>query len=107
MNYKEILGALAIVIAFIGYVPYFRDILRNKTKPHAFSWFVWGLLTAIAFFGQVADKGGPGAWVTGFTAVICIIISLFELVKGRKNIVLIDWVSLVGCGVALILCGLS
>lgn len=103
MNYRDILGFLAVVIAFVGYVPYFRDILANKTKPHAFSWLVWGILTGIAFFGQVAGKAGPGAWVTGFTAVICLIIFVFGLVKGRKNIVFVDWLSLLGAGIALFL----
>lgn len=103
MSYKDILGILAVAVALIGYIPYFRDILANKTKPHAFSWLVWGVLTGIAFFGQVAGEAGPGAWVTGFTTVICFIIFLFGIVKGRKNIVLVDWLSLLGAVIALIL----
>src|SRR5580698_5703228 len=63
---KEILGASAILIGCISYVPYFRTIFSGKTKPHAFSWLVWGILTAIAFGGQIVGKGGAGAWVTGF-----------------------------------------
>jgi hypothetical protein len=102
MNYKELLGILATAIALISYIPYFRDIFAGKTKPHAFSWFIWGLLTAIGFFGQVADNAGPGAWVTGFTALICFGIAVTALLKGQKDtIVLVDWLSLVGAGVAL------
>lgn len=103
MNFRDILGLLAVIIAFVGYVPYFRDILANKTKPHAFSWLVWGILTGIAFFGQIAGQAGPGAWVTGFTTAICFVIFVFGLIKGRKNIVLIDWLSLLGAGIALLL----
>lgn len=103
MDYKDMLGLLAVIIAFLSYIPYFKDILANKTKPHAFSWLVWGILTGIAFFGQIAGGGGPGAWVTGFTAIICVIIFLFGLTRGRKNIVLIDWLSLLACGIALVL----
>lgn len=104
---KELLGVIAVIIGFIGYVPYFRDISRGKTKPHAFSWLVWGVLTAIAFFGQVTSNGGAGAWVTGFTAVFCFIIFLFALWHGKKDFPLIDWLSLAGAGFALILWALT
>jgi hypothetical protein len=101
MSYKEEFGILAILIAFFSYIPYFKDILANKTKPHAFSWLVWSILTAIAFFGQLAGGGGAGAWVNGFTAVLCFLIFIFGIIKGRSNIVFIDWISLGGAGVAL------
>lgn len=102
MNYKEFLGLAATAIAFGSYVPYFRDIASRKTKPHAFSWLVWSVLTGIAFFGQIADSAGPGAWVTGFTAIVCFTIFVFAIKQGEKNIVLIDWLSLAGAAVALL-----
>jgi hypothetical protein len=70
MDYKTILGLVATGIAFVSYLPYFRDILANRTKPHAFSWLVWASLTGISFFGQLAVGAGPGAWVMGFTAAV-------------------------------------
>ena len=102
MNYKEILGGIAVVIAFISYVPYIRDIFNNKTKPHAFSWLVYSVMTGIAFFGQIVGGGGAGAWVNGLTAIVCFVIFIFGLLKGRANIVFIDWISLLGAVVALI-----
>lgn len=100
---KLILGVIAIVIGFIGYVPYFRNIASGKTKPHAFTWLVWGILTGIAFAGQVSSGGGFGTWVTGFTAVLCVIIFLFALWKGTKDFPLVDWLSFLGAGIGLIL----
>lgn len=97
------LGALAVVIGIIGYIPYFRDIFKGKTKPHAFSWLIWGILTAIAFAGQVTSNGGYGAWVTGFTAFCCFIIFLIALQKGSKEFPLVDWISLGGAFAGLIL----
>lgn len=102
MDYKDILGITTVVIAFVSYVPYFRDIFSGRTKPHAFSWLVWGVLTGIAFFGQIADNAGPGAWVMGFTALICFLIFLAALIRGEKDIVLVDWLSLLGTGIALV-----
>jgi hypothetical protein len=100
---KEFLGIIAIVIGLIGYIPYFATIFSGKTKPHAFTWFVWGLLTAIAFGGQVAGSGGAGAWVTGFTAFISFIIFALALVKGKRDFPLADWLCLAGCMVSLAL----
>ena len=101
MEIKPILGVVATGIAFVSYVPYIRDILANKTKLHAFSWLVWGILTAISFAAQVTNNAGPGAWVMGFTAVVDLVIFTFALVKGKKNIVMIDWVVLTGAGLAM------
>ncbi len=103
MPNKEILGFIATAIAFISYIPYFRDILAHRTKPHAFSWFVWGILTLISFAGQISDNAGPGAWVSGFTAVIGFIVFVFALKVGKRNIARSDWFMLIGAGLALLM----
>lgn len=103
MDYKVILGILATGIAFYAYIPYFIDIFKGKTKPHSFSWLVWALLTGIAFFAQVFDNAGPGAWVTGFTAAVSVVILVLAFFKGEKNITRSDWMSLLGAGVSMLL----
>lgn len=98
---KEALGIIAILVGLIGYVPYFRTMLNGKTKPHAFTWLVWGTLTAIAFSGQLVGNGGAGTWVTGFTAFISFVIFFYALIKGKKDFPFADWLCLLGCVVAL------
>lgn len=102
MDYKTILGGIAVLIAFVSYVPYFRDIFADKTKPHAFTWLIWASLNAIAFAGQVHDKGGAGAWATGFTACALFSIFLIALIKGDKDIKKFDWACLLGAALALV-----
>lgn len=97
----QILGVIAVAIGLYGYVPYFRDIFKGKTKPHAFSWLIWGILTGIGFLAQVFDNGGPGAWVTGVTAFVCIMIFLLALSRGEKNITKSDWWCLLGAFLAI------
>ena len=53
MDYKVILGVISIILALISFVPYLLDLIRNKTKPHIFSWLIWTLLMAIGFFAQM------------------------------------------------------
>jgi uncharacterized membrane protein YhfC len=102
MGYRGILGIAATVIALISYIPYFRDIVARKTRPHAFTWLIWGTLTAIAFVGQIVGHGGPGAWVTGFTALVCLVIAGIAAFDGERNITRLDWLALAGAGAALI-----
>lgn len=103
MDYKNALGAVATAIALLGYLPYFRDILIGRTKPHAFSWLVWGSLASIAFAGQVTKGAGPGAWVTGVTPFVSLVVFIVALRVGEKNIVLADYLGLTGAGAALVL----
>ena len=95
LSYQIILGSAALILGLIQYFPYIRDVLRDKTKPHAFSWFVWSLPTLIVFFAQVADDGGPGVWATGLTAFLCTIIFVLSLFKGERDIRALDWFSFV------------
>ena len=100
---KTILSITAVAIAIVSYVPYFRDIFCNKTKPHAFTWLVWSVLNGIAFAGQVADGGGVGAAAVGLTAVALFSIFVLALFKGEKDIKVFDWLCLSGAFVALLL----
>ena len=102
-DYKIFLGYLAIIISFASYVPYFKNIFSGKVKPHAFSWFVWGLLTTVAFAAQVVDKAGAGAWVTASTALACYGVFALALFKGDRKFSLFDWVALVSALIALAL----
>lgn len=102
-DYKDVLGILATVIGFIGYIPYFRDIFRGTTKPHAFSWFVWFVLTAIGFAAQLVEGAGSGAWVTGFAAVACFTVFVLALFKGKHEFPVFDWVALASAIAALFL----
>ena len=86
MDIKLILALIAIGMTLVGYFFYFRDIFADKTKPHAYSWLVWALLTAIAFAGQLHDNGGAGAYVTGVTAVISFVIFFLAIKRGEKHV---------------------
>ena len=81
MIYKQLLGAIAIGLTIIAYYPYIRSIIQGKTKPHVFSWVIWGTSTCIVFMAQLADKGGAGAWVIGFSGIISIYVAFLAYIK--------------------------
>ena len=98
-----ILGLVATLISLIGFILYFKNIFAGKTMPHAFSWLIWAILTGIAFVAQVVEGAGPGAWAMGITSVACFAIFILSLLKGKRQFVLFDWISLVAAFVALFL----
>jgi hypothetical protein len=79
--YKQLLGAIAIGLTIIAYYPYIRSIIQGKIKPHVFSWVIWGTSTCIVFLAQLADKGGAGAWVIGFSGIISIYVAFLAYIK--------------------------
>lgn len=103
MNLKIFVAVISVVMTIVGYFFYFKDIFAGKTKPHAYSWLVWGLLTGIAFFGQISDGAGAGAWVTATTAVVSFIIVGLALKKGEHEITKSDKGFLLGCFAAIAL----
>lgn len=103
MDYKVVLGIVTSIIGFIGFAPYLRDVFRGLTKPHPFSWFLWGTMEAIAFFAQIAKGAGPGAWVTGSSAVIVFVIAFAGLKNKDKQIRPTDWIALTGAVLGIVL----
>lgn len=85
-----------------GYYFYFRDIFAHKTKPHAYSWLVWVLLTTIAFAGQLHDSGGVGSYVTGVTTAVSFVIFFLAVKQGEKDITRSDRINLAAALLAIV-----
>ena len=98
---KEWLGLVSVAVALIAYLPYIGAALAGKIKPHAFSWIIWTLITAISFTAQWTGDAGPGSWATAATTVFCALISVLALVKGEKNITRGDWISFIAALMAI------
>lgn len=102
--WREILSAIAVIIAIYSYITYIRSIFTGKTEPHVFSWGIWALTTGIAFFAQVAWWGGWGTAQIWVTFLVCIFVAFLALKYGKKNILApLDWWSLGLSWVAIML----
>ena len=78
---KDIIGALAIALTLIAFLPYLASTWRGQTRPHVFSWVIWGITTFIVFLAQVKDGGGAGAWPIGVSGVITIGVAIVAYLK--------------------------
>jgi hypothetical protein len=101
MDIKTTLGIISVVVGLVGYIPYLRGMYKGTVHPHVFSWLVWTLLTGIAFLLQLQDGAGPGAWVTGLTALICGGITIWSFKVGEKIITRSDWAAFIAALTAI------
>jgi hypothetical protein len=88
---KNILGFVATILVFVGYIPYVRDIIKGKTKPHVYSWFIWTFLTSIVFALQLRDGAGSASLVTLAAAICCLSVLLLGIYfKNKIKITMTD-----------------
>ncbi|MBC7981883.1 hypothetical protein H7X65_02290 [Candidatus Parcubacteria bacterium] len=87
---KIIISVVAVILTIVGYIPYIRDIINKKTKPHAFTWFIFTLAGAIAYALQVYGGAGVGSWPLLTAVIICFVIFLLSLRIGKKDITISD-----------------
>lgn len=74
---------VTVLVSFIGYFFYLKDIFYGKTKPNLVSWFLWLLGPFLGVFFQL--KAGAGLsvvpiFMAGFGPLLVVIFSIF-----RKN----------------------
>lgn len=91
---KELYAIAATLMMFFSRGVYFTAIMRGMTKPHAFSWFIWGIISSIGVTAQIAEGAGVGSWPRLFGALSCFVIVFLALFKGEKNIARADWITL-------------
>ncbi len=89
---KATFSFVAIMLTFVAFIPYIIGILKGITKPHVFSWVIWGSTTFVVFLAQLQGHAGIGAWPIGVSGVITIGIAWLAYLK-RSDITITkkDW----------------
>lgn len=102
MPYKEILSAIAVALTFFAFYPYIRSIILGETKPHVFSWIIWGSTTFVVFLAQLEGDGGVGAWPIGVSGVITLFVAALSYFKRADiSITKTDWLFFISAMSAL------
>jgi len=90
-------------MAFVGYIPYLKDTLTGKTKPHVISWFLWALVSFIAFGLQWSKGAGAGSYANFAMGLICLVLFILSFKNGTKGVKTVDIISFVMAILAIIL----
>lgn len=81
-TYQSWLSAVAVILTCIAFLPYILSIFRGRTRPHVFSWVIWGLKPGVAFLATLHAGGGLfGAGVIGFSAGVTLFIAVLAYLK--------------------------
>jgi len=93
MTLKEFFTLCGLLLTLVAFVPYLRDILRNRIRPHVFSWVIWGLTTFVTFLAQLSAGAAPGAWPIGLSGLLTIAVAVLAYIKRADlRITRLDWV---------------
>lgn len=87
---KTFLGLLPLIMGVPSYACYIYSVYKKKTVPHVYSWLIWAVLAGIGYIAQASTNAGPGAWNTGFTAVVCFAVFLVSLKYGERKLSKVD-----------------
>ncbi len=87
---KEAVAIVAALLAVAGNLPYLRDILKGRVKPHPYTWLVGAIVSGTVFFGMIAKGAGIGALPVAASEIFTVIIFLFSLKYGFKGITSTD-----------------
>jgi hypothetical protein len=97
MDYHKLFGALSAAIQLLCFLPYIRDIFRQKVKPHAFTWLIWGIMSVIIFAIQISEGAGAGTWLLVVCATLSLLIAFLAVKYGTTQADRLDWVFLAAC----------
>jgi hypothetical protein len=75
-------GLLGGLLAMLDPVPYVRDILRGRTRPHRGTWLIWSVLGCTALASQWASDGGWSLVVLTVQAASTTLVLLLSLRRG-------------------------
>ena len=103
MDVKIILTVIATAIGVVAFFPYLRDTFSLKTKPHAYTWLIWAITQGTAVFGIWYGGGGWGALNLTIGTLFVIVVFLFSIKYGTKNITKSDMAILVAALSAIII----
>ena len=91
----------AVILATARYGTYLYTIYKGQTKPHAFSWLLWGTVTGVGTLAQFELNAGPSAWALAFVSVTCLMIAALSFFIGERDYTKSDWFALISCFVAV------
>jgi len=100
VSMKDVMGALAVLIAIAAYGIYVWKTVRGDARPHPLSWLIFGVLTGTGYLVQLDQKAGPGSWVMAITTLVCLMLCVMSFWRGERTFPWYEWAFL-GAAIAV------
>jgi len=94
---------ISSIFAATSSLPYARDVYRRKSKPREVSWFIWGLLGAIAAAASFSDHQYSSAILSLWVCIVTWSIVVLGLRYGDRSFKMLDGACLAASLVGLLL----
>ena len=96
-----VLGVLAGVVGVMDTIPYIRDTVWGRTRPHRGTWLIWGALAIVVCLSQRADGASWSLIMAAVQAALTGIIFLLSIRRGEGGLGTTDliMVAIAGAGV--------
>jgi len=75
-------GIAAAALSLIDPVPYLRDVMSGRTRPHRGTWCIWSVLGVTAFFSQWAGGASWSLLMIGVQAASVTMVFLLSISRG-------------------------
>ncbi len=96
-------GYISAILSLIMIIPYVKDIFYGTTKPERASWFIWTVLTSIAFFSQLSKGATDSLWLSAGQTFAVLIVFLLSIKYGVGGLTKRDLRALVASGIGLVI----
>jgi hypothetical protein len=104
VDIKLIFAILATVISVAGFfLPYLKEMLKGKTKPHAYTWLIWTITQGTAVVGLIYGGGRWGAASLAIGTAFVFLVFLLSFKYGTRNITKSDTIILIAALSAIII----
>lgn len=103
MNLKILFTVLSVIAGLLAFFPYLIDVIKKRTKPHAFTWLIWGITQSTATAVLWIGGGGIGAISITIGSFLVFLVFFLSLRDGTNNITKSDIVALVFALIAILI----
>ncbi len=83
---KIIFLILSVICGLSAFIPYLFDTFKLKTKPHIYTWIIWAMTQGTATFAIFYGGGRLGGVELAIGVVLQIVVIIFSLKYGTKDI---------------------
>lgn len=97
-----VLGVAAGAIAVVDTIPYVRDTVRGRTRPHRGTWGIWGVLAIVVCLSQRADGASWSLLMVTAQAALTSVIFLLALRLGEGGVSPLELVMIAVAGLGVV-----
>jgi hypothetical protein len=90
LQLAPVLGILAGLVGVADTVPYVRDTVRGRTRPHRGTWLIWGVLAIVASLSQRAEGASWSLMLTASQAILTALVFALAIRHGEGGLAAVD-----------------